>query len=160
MGAVSERCRPGPRALALVKFNLLLAPLRLMLRSTRNYELDSGAYFLNLLWNLHSLPGERYRRDAVLEDPAVFEAASLMVDTWTVEQRHEELSMYRYSELPREGRGPPSNYTGGAPTWARWGLRQGWGRGRGRCGLGTRGCQRMRLLLSTPLPLPPSALQA
>ncbi|PSC76253.1 glycosyl hydrolase [Micractinium conductrix] len=78
--------------------------------ATRNYELDSGAYFLNLLWNLHSMPG--YGRDVLLAEPVVFEAASLLVDVWTTEQHHEERSPYRYSELPRDGVGPPSNYTG------------------------------------------------
>ena len=71
---------------------------------------DSGAYFLHLLWNLYSSPG--YDRAALLAEPVVYEAASLMVDVWTVEQRHEEQSQYRYSELPREGRGPLVNYTG------------------------------------------------
>ena len=42
----------------------------------------------------------------------VYEAASLLVDVWTTEQHHEERSRYRYSELPREGRGPASNFTG------------------------------------------------
>ncbi|EFN57713.1 hypothetical protein CHLNCDRAFT_142936 [Chlorella variabilis] len=69
--------------------------------STRNYELDSGAYFLHLLWDLHSLPG--YGRHALLTEPVVYEAASLLVDIWTIEQRHEEQSQYRYSKLPREG---------------------------------------------------------
>jgi meiotically up-regulated gene 157 (Mug157) protein len=73
---------------------------------------DSGAYFLHLLWNLYSTPG--YDRAALLAEPVVYEAASLLVDVWTVEQRHEEQSQYRYSELPREGRGPLVNYTGAA----------------------------------------------
>jgi meiotically up-regulated gene 157 (Mug157) protein len=71
---------------------------------------DSGAYFLHLLWDLYSLPG--YGHAALLAEPVVYEAASLLVDTWATEQRHEELSSYRYSELPRQGRGPRSNYTG------------------------------------------------
>jgi meiotically up-regulated gene 157 (Mug157) protein len=78
--------------------------------STRNYELDSGAYFIHLLWNLFSLPG--YGRSVLLLEPGIFEAASLLVDVWTTELWHEERSSYRYSELPREGRGPASNYTG------------------------------------------------
>lgn len=65
---------------------------------------------MHLLWNLHSLPG--YGRDVLLAEPVVFEAASLLVDVWTTEQHHEERSPYRYSELPRDGMGPPSNYTG------------------------------------------------
>ncbi|KAL4425793.1 hypothetical protein ABPG75_009809 [Micractinium tetrahymenae] len=78
--------------------------------ATRNYELDSGAYFIQMLWNLYSLPG--YGRAALLAEPVVFEAVNLLVDIWTIEQHHEEQSKYRYSELPREGRGPLSNYTG------------------------------------------------
>lgn len=78
--------------------------------ATRNYELDSGAYFIQMLWNLYSLPG--YGRTALLAEPVVFEAVNLLVDIWTTEQHHEEKSKYRYSELPREGRGPLSNYTG------------------------------------------------
>lgn len=78
---------------------------------------DSGAYFLHLLWDLHSLPG--YGRHALLTEPVVYEAASLLVDIWTIEQRHEEQSQYRYSKLPREGRGTLSNFTGGI----RWILR-------------------------------------
>lgn len=72
---------------------------------------DSGAYFIQMLWNLYSLPG--YGRTALLAEPVVFEAVNLLVDIWTTEQHHEEKSKYRYSELPREGRGPLSNYTGG-----------------------------------------------
>lgn len=71
---------------------------------------DSGAYFIQMLWNLYSLPG--YARTALLAEPVVFEAVNLLVDIWTIEQHHEEKSKYRYSELPREGRGPLSNYTG------------------------------------------------
>jgi hypothetical protein len=39
----------------------------------------------------------------------------VLVDTWTVEQRHEENSPYRYFELERNGRGPLSSYTGIIP---------------------------------------------
>ena len=79
--------------------------------ATRNYELDSGAYYLNMLWNYLATPdvfgGERF-----LNDTALFDAAMLLVDTWTTEQRHEEASPYRYSELPRGGKGAPSGFTG------------------------------------------------
>lgn len=99
---------------------------------------DSGAYFLHLLWNVYRTSG--YARsqvgrtsfkctlshsiafssfhylcpqtDQVLAEAAVYEAASLLVDVWTIEQHHEQRSPYRYSELPRNGLGPPSNYTG------------------------------------------------
>ena len=75
---------------------------------------DSGAYFLHMLWNLYSLPG--YGREALLAEATVYEAASLLVDVWATELHHEQRSTYRYSELAREGRGPPSNYTGGWDT--------------------------------------------
>ncbi|PNW78187.1 hypothetical protein CHLRE_09g386137v5 [Chlamydomonas reinhardtii] len=80
--------------------------------ATRNFEVDSGAYFLNLLWNYASTPGALWGAAAFLNDSLLHDAAALMVDTWTLEQRHEERSPYRYAELPREGRGAASNYTG------------------------------------------------
>ncbi|KAI3432655.1 hypothetical protein D9Q98_004199 [Chlorella vulgaris] len=67
--------------------------------STRNYELDSGAYFLHLLYDLYLLPG--YGHSALLREPVVFEAASLLLRVWTTEQQHEAQSEYRYAELPR-----------------------------------------------------------
>jgi meiotically up-regulated gene 157 (Mug157) protein len=71
---------------------------------------DSGAYFLHLLYDLYLLPG--YGHSALLREPVVFEAASLLLRVWTTEQQHEAQSEYRYAELPRDGRGAPSNYTG------------------------------------------------
>ncbi len=78
---------------------------------TRNYELDSGAYFIGLLWNFAVSPGIR-RPGRLLREPLVHDAVALMLRTWALERRHEESSSYRYAELPRNGRGPPSNYTG------------------------------------------------
>lgn len=49
----------------------------------RNYELDSGAYYLNLLWNWYLTPG-LYRPDRLLEEPLIFDAANLLVDVWWV----------------------------------------------------------------------------
>ncbi len=79
--------------------------------ATRNYELDSGAYYLNMLWNYLATPGI-FGAERFLNETGLFEAAMLLVDTWTVEQRHEEASPYRYSELPRGGLGPRSAHTG------------------------------------------------
>jgi meiotically up-regulated gene 157 (Mug157) protein len=45
----------------------------------------------------------------------IFEAVMLMVETWIVEQHHEEQSPYRYFELPRDGLGSKTQYTG--MTW-------------------------------------------
>lgn len=47
----------------------------------RNFELDSGAYYLNLLWNWYLTPG-LYRPDRLLEEPLIFDAANLLVDVW------------------------------------------------------------------------------
>lgn len=52
----------------------------------------------------------------MLAEGAVYEAASLLVDVWTIEQQHEQRSPYRYSELPRNGVGPPTGFTG--MTWS------------------------------------------
>jgi meiotically up-regulated gene 157 (Mug157) protein len=82
--------------------------------STRNYELDSGAYFMTQLYDYY-LSKDLYRPEALLQEPIVFEAVLLMVTTWIVEQHHEELSPYRYFEIPRDGLGTPTGYTG--MTW-------------------------------------------
>jgi len=74
---------------------------------TRNYELDSGCYFLRLLyhaWKKHQLEIKTFR-------PSV----ELLVETWQVEQYHEEQSPYRYPELKRNGLGTPVKWTG--MTW-------------------------------------------
>jgi meiotically up-regulated gene 157 (Mug157) protein len=83
--------------------------------STRNYELDSGAYFLNMLWNYYATPGVR-APSQFLNESQIFDAAALLVDVWTREQKHESLSPYRYSELPRGGLGPETAFTG--MTWS------------------------------------------
>ena len=75
--------------------------------ATRNYEVDSGCYFLRLLhhmWKHHHVDVGPYR-----------ETASALLDTWTVEQHHEEKSPYRYPELARNGLGAKTAYTG--MTW-------------------------------------------
>ena len=74
---------------------------------TRNYELDSGCYFLRLLyhaWKKHHLEIKTFR-------PSV----ELLVETWQVEQYHEEQSPYRYPELKRNGLSTPVKWTG--MTW-------------------------------------------
>eukprot|EP00123_Amoebidium_parasiticum_P008515 comp18859_c3_seq1/m.20908 comp18859_c3_seq1/g.20908 ORF comp18859_c3_seq1/g.20908 comp18859_c3_seq1/m.20908 type:complete len:593 (-) comp18859_c3_seq1:362-2140(-) len=78
---------------------------------TRNYELDSGTYFLNLLWNYYNSP-DIYDPERLLSEPSIYEAANLMADIWIIEQNHETKSKYRYMELPRGGLGPESAYTG------------------------------------------------
>lgn len=82
--------------------------------ATRNYELDSGAYFLNLLYDYY-MAQDIYRPEALLAEPMIFESVMLMVETWIAEQRHDEESPYRYFELERDGLGKPTAYTG--MTW-------------------------------------------
>ena len=78
----------------------------------RNYELDSGAYFLNLLWNYAKTPGI-YRPEVLLSEPIIYDAVELMVRTWIVEQRHNATtSPYRFVELENDGLGTPVGYTG------------------------------------------------
>ncbi len=79
--------------------------------ATRNYELDSGAYFLVLLYD-YFVADNIYRPEVLLQEAMVFEAVMAMINVWIVEQRHDELSRYRYFELPNEGKGAPTGYTG------------------------------------------------
>ena len=81
---------------------------------TRNYELDSGAYFIHMLWNYFA--SGVYAPEQLLAETVVFDAVSVLVDTWIIEQYHEEHSKYRYVELDRAGLGAPSAYTG--MTWS------------------------------------------
>lgn len=85
---------------------------------TRNYELDSGAYFINFLYNYWSTSSKKRPAigDSLLSESMIFEAVEIMIDTWITEQRHEDISPYRYSELKREGLGPKTAYTG--MTWS------------------------------------------
>jgi meiotically up-regulated gene 157 (Mug157) protein len=84
---------------------------------TRNFELDSLAYFLMYLWNYWASPG-LYRPEALLLEPLVHDAVVTVLKVLEIEQHHEERSPYRYSELPRDGLGPPTKYTGGV--WQAW----------------------------------------
>lgn len=49
---------------------------------TRNFELDSGAYYLNLLYNYYKTPG-LHAPHRLLEDTRIYEAARLMVQVCT-----------------------------------------------------------------------------
>lgn len=82
--------------------------------STRNYELDSGAYFLTHLYD-YQFSASIYRPEALLGETMVFEAVETLVNLWILEQNHDKLSPYRYFELPNEGQGSPTGYTG--MTW-------------------------------------------
>jgi uncharacterized protein len=95
--------------------------------STWNYELDSGAYTIRMLY--HYWKSAR-SPDAVLRAPAVRDAVAIAVDLWIAEQHHESDAYptgplfdcqncdrpYRYPGLPREGKGSPTNASAGL-TW-------------------------------------------
>ena len=50
----------------------------------RKYELDSGAYFLNLLWNYHHTPGvTQSPQHSPLFEPSVTDAILLMLKVGT-----------------------------------------------------------------------------
>jgi meiotically up-regulated gene 157 (Mug157) protein len=83
--------------------------------ASRNYELDSGAYFMTHLYDYYVAESIR-RPEHLLEEPIILDAVMTMIDTWITEQRHDERSPYRYFELPFQGNGPPSGYTG--MTWS------------------------------------------
>jgi meiotically up-regulated gene 157 (Mug157) protein len=78
---------------------------------TRNFELDSVAYFFNFLWNYHQSPAV-WQPGPLLMEPLVHDAVVTMLRLLEVEQHHEQRSPYRYSELEREGLGPPCGCTG------------------------------------------------
>lgn len=82
---------------------------------TRNYEVDSGAYFFTQLYDFY-VAENVYRPDMLLAEPVVFEAVLLMVQTFIVEQNHDRDSPYRYFELPKGGKGLKTVYTG--MTWS------------------------------------------
>lgn len=79
--------------------------------ATKNYELDSNAYFLHFLWDFYVAP-DVYRPDITLQDPLVYDAVLALVNVVLLEQHHETQSDYRYFELDRGGLGTPTNYTG------------------------------------------------
>jgi meiotically up-regulated gene 157 (Mug157) protein len=64
--------------------------------ATRNFEVDSGAYFMSLLWNYYSTPG-LYAPERLLNETAIHDAVLAMISTWRIEQHHEEQSPYRWA---------------------------------------------------------------
>lgn len=77
------------------------------------FEVDSGAYYFNLLWNYYNTPG-LFKPEKLLDtDTTIHDAVVLLLHTWQLEQHHEEKSTYLFAaELPRSGKGTPTNYTG------------------------------------------------
>ncbi|KAL7492258.1 hypothetical protein ACHAWT_002083 [Skeletonema menzelii] len=99
--------------------------------STWNYELDSGCYFVRMMYYFYcSFPSH-----PVFREKEVKEAVMIMIDVWIAEQRHEDDQFpegemfdcyhcahdlpYRYNpdELTRDGKGSPTNSSAGL-TWS------------------------------------------
>ena len=94
--------------------------------STRNYELDSGCYFVRMIYRFwKTSPNE-----SILRSPEVVNAAKILVQLWRAEQRHESDSTprgelfdckncgrpYRHKTLQRGGKGTKTGFTG--MTWS------------------------------------------
>lgn len=77
---------------------------------TRNYELDSGCFFISLLWDYYN--SEEYGVDLLIREPIIFDAVQDLVDMWIIEQNHDKLSRYSFPELPNDGLGRHTAYTG------------------------------------------------
>lgn len=82
----------------------------------RNYELDSGAYFLHILWDYWSIK-DAYGLEYMLREPIIVDAVKTMVDVWILEQNHNASSPYRYVELSNNGHGTVVKYTGMRQSW-------------------------------------------
>lgn len=67
------------------------------------------------MWNYYVTPGV-FSPEQLISEAVIFDAVSILIDTWKTEQHHEEKSSYRYSELPRDGVGSLTGYTG--MTWS------------------------------------------
>jgi len=91
--------------------------------STRNYELDSGCYYIRML---HRFWKTRSEDEPVLRAQETIDAVRILIDLWRSEQRHEENDVarsklfdckncgkpYRYKTLSRQGKGSQTKYTG------------------------------------------------
>jgi len=76
--------------------------------ATFNYELDSGCYYLRLMYKYWKAVPDT----PVIHEKSLRDAADALVKLWKIEQNHERDSPYRYIELPRNGLGSPVGYTG------------------------------------------------
>src|SRR5262249_47351592 len=76
--------------------------------ATRNYEMDSLCYFMQLSYSYWN----------ATHDPTLFlrsrwiRCVKETIRILTIEQRHGELSNYRYPSLQNNGTGSKVNYTG------------------------------------------------
>jgi meiotically up-regulated gene 157 (Mug157) protein len=98
--------------------------------STWNYELDSGCYYMRLLYFYWKQSPNSETADSVLRLQSVQEAVEIMVKLWMAEQTHEDDNFptgplfdcvncntpYRYPGLDRNGKGTPTNSSSGL-TW-------------------------------------------
>eukprot|EP00804_Cyclotella_cryptica_P000926 CCRYP_001129-RA/>CCRYP_001129-RA protein AED:0.08 eAED:0.08 QI:0/-1/0/1/-1/1/1/0/552 len=97
--------------------------------ATRNYELDSGCYFMRMLYFFY----QNFPEHSTLQRREVKEAVEIMVDLWIAEQRHEleaypsgklfdcyecgRSYWYNPNQMPRDGKGTKTNATAGL-TWS------------------------------------------
>jgi hypothetical protein len=63
--------------------------------ATRNFEVDSGAYFISLLYNYLRTPG-LFAPERLLNETVVHDAVAATIRTWKIEQNHEHQSPYRW----------------------------------------------------------------
>ncbi|KAI9001851.1 Six-hairpin glycosidase-like protein [Hyaloraphidium curvatum] len=80
--------------------------------STRNYEPDTGAYFINLLYNYFRTEPAIWGRERFLNETVIHDAVLTTLRTYRIEQEHEKESPYLYKELPYGGKGSKVGYTG------------------------------------------------
>lgn len=97
--------------------------------ATRNYELDSGCYFMRMIYYFY----KSFPNHLILKRNEVEEAVQIMVDLWIAEQRHEldafpsgklfdcyecgRSYWYNPNQMPRDGKGTKTNHTAGL-TWS------------------------------------------
>ena len=79
---------------------------------TRNYEADSGAYFVRLLHRYYTF--SQSKKDAIqfLQHSNIRASVNGILSTWQTEQYHDTKSKYRHPALVYGGMGTQVNYTG------------------------------------------------
>lgn len=80
--------------------------------STRNYEPDTGAYYLNLLYNYYMTDPPIWGRERFLNETIIRDSVLTTLRTYRIEQEHHKKSPYRYVELGDGGIGAKVGYTG------------------------------------------------
>lgn len=79
--------------------------------ATRNFEVDSGTYYFNLLYNYYMTDPPIWGKEKFLNETIIHDAVMATLRLFRLEQRHEN-SPYRYVELPNNGKGEAVGYTG------------------------------------------------